>query len=415
MADAALPQEGAPGLTTLQVTLAAGGIYTAQSLVGGLGFMGIPAVLRDRGVPLEQIGLVSLLMIPWALKFLWSPWIERLRRPGNAAGRRSRGIILAGELLAAAALCAVGLLAEAPFWTIFCALLVLAVISATVDIACDAFLIEQIPKKDLGLGNTAQVGGGYLGLVFGSALFVYLAAVIGWAYAAGAMAVLLLVLSLPMALTPEPDVASAGRTNEPPSVLSALKRREIAFGILMTCVFEAGGRLVQVLSGPFLIDAGVPLGLLGLLNGSGGVAAGLAGTALGGLLVKKAGAERAIRFVLLIQAVILTMLTLAVFSDWVGPSGLVVLIIAKSAVMAATFVTLYSRLMTLVSPSQPGVDFTIFQCASALIAAVCGLGGGLLSGVAGYGASFLLATALAVLALLFQPAIERSLSRETLS
>lgn len=415
MSDAALPQESSPGLTTLQVTLAAGGIYTAQSLVGGLGFMGIPAILRDRGVPLEQIGLVSLLMVPWALKFLWSPWIERLRRPGNAAGRRSRGIILTGELLAALALGAVGLLAGAPFWMIFCALLVLAIISATVDIACDAFLIEQIQKKDLGLGNTAQVGGGYLGLVFGSGLFVYLVAVIGWAYAAGVMAVLLLVLSLPMALTPEPDVAGTGEAESRPSILAALKRREIVVGILMTCVFEASGRLVQVLSGPFLIDAGVPLGMLGLLNGSGGVAAGLAGTVLGGLLVKRVGAAKAIRSVLFAQAIILITLTAAVFSGWVGSATLVALIICKSAVMAATFVTLYSRLMMLVSPSQPGVDFTIFQCASALIAAACGLGGGFLSGAAGYGASFLLASGLAVLALLFRPAIERSLSRETLS
>lgn len=400
-------------LAPLRAAIAAGGIYTAQSLVGGMSFMGVPAVLRANGVPLEQIGLVSLIMLPWALKFLWSPWVERLRRPAGERRRRSRQIVLLGEALAAACLVAVGLVGEFGFAYVLAGLLALAVVSATVDIACDAFLIEQLSGRDRGIGNVAQVGGGYLGLIFGSGLFVVLASAQGWRVAVIAMAILLLLLALPMVLVREPDADEPARKDRVPGLLNAFMRPEIRLGMLMAFVFEVGGRLIQALAGPFLIDAGVSLGALGLLNGSGGVAAGLFGTALGGLLVHRRGAPKAVRHILVAQAAVLCLLAALTVSGRAGQELLIAVIVLEGAVMAAGFVTLYSRLMELVSPNQPGVDFTIFQCASAMIAAACGLGGGTLAGMAGYGVSFLTAASIAICAVGVFSAIESRLARSS--
>ncbi len=71
-------------LPTAQVIAAIGGICMAQSLVSGIAFQGVPALLRDSGAPLDQIGLAYLAFLPWALKFLWAPWIERYRLPGSS-------------------------------------------------------------------------------------------------------------------------------------------------------------------------------------------------------------------------------------------------------------------------------------------------------------------------------------------
>ena len=49
------------------------GIYLVQSLIGGFTFQGIPAALRASGASLEVVGMFSLIMVPWALKFLWAP------------------------------------------------------------------------------------------------------------------------------------------------------------------------------------------------------------------------------------------------------------------------------------------------------------------------------------------------------
>jgi len=372
-----------------RLLIAAGGIYTAQSLVGGLTFLGLPSVLRSEGVGLDRIGLVSLIMLVWALKFLWSPQVE-IFRLGRDGVRRSRSLILIGEAVVAVALVAFGLAGGAPFWGLLALLVLMAVASATVDIACDAFLIEQFPTERRGLANMAQVGGGYLGMIFGSGLFVVAYSMFGWITASLVLAGLVVLLNMPMAAIREPKADPMVRA-EAPGILNGLRRGEIRIGLVMVVVFELGGRLAQALAGPFLIDAGLSLATLGLLNGGGGVAAGLAGTAIGGLVADRSGAVRAMFLVACAHVVTLGLLALAIVFGIGNLSILVSLFVLESALMAASFVISYARLMELVSPSQPGVDFTLFQCASAVAAGLCGFGGAVIAARAGYAATFGLA------------------------
>lgn len=393
-----------------QSLIAAGGIYTAQSLVGGLTFLGVPAVLRAENVALDQIGLVSLAMLVWALKFLWATPVERWRM-GAGGARRSRSLILAGEAIVVAALAAFGLAAGADFSVILALLLVMAIASATVDIACDAFLIEQFPPERRGLANVAQVGGGYLGMIAGSGLFVAAYAQFGWAAASFLLAASVFVLCLPMFGVSEEKGLPVSQLSTP-SVLNGLKRRPILIGIVMAIIFELGGRLAQALSGPFLIDAGLGLAALGVLNGGGGVVAGLAGTAFGGLLSHRLGVRRAMFAVAGLQAAVLGGLALAILMQPQNLPLLVMLFVVEGAVMAAGFVTSYARLMALTSPAQPGIDFTLFQCASAIAAASCGIAGGVIAARTGYGVLFGLAAIAAFAAPFILILLERGLKKE---
>jgi MFS transporter (putative signal transducer) len=394
-----------------RLLLAAGGIYTAQSLVGGLTFLGVPAVLRAENVALDRIGLVSLAMLIWALKFLWAGPVERWRI-GIGGRRRSRVLILAGEAVVVLALLAFGLAGGTDFSVILGLLILMALASATVDIACDAFLIEQFPENRRGLANVAQVGGGYLGMIFGSGLFVAVYAAFGWLVASFVLAALVLLFSVPMAAVREVTVPTAPLTTA--GLLNAVRRPEIRIGILMAITFELGGRLAQALAGPFLVDAGLPLATLGLLNGGGGVAAGLAGTAAGGALAHRFGAVRAMLSVAGLHVLSLVALASAVLlaSDYLYL--LVSLFVIESAVMAAGFVTSYARLMSLASPKQPGVDFTLFQCASAIAAAICGMSGAMLAARAGYAPVFALAASLAAIVPPLLIHFERLLRKEVL-
>lgn len=369
-----------------RLLLAAGGIYTAQSLIGGLTFMGVPAVLRSRDVALDQLGLVSLAMLVWALKFLWAAPVERWRMGVNGV-RRSRPLILAGEAIVVVALIAFGLAGGAAFPVVLTLLIVMAVASATVDIACDAFLIEQFPAERRGLANVAQVGGGYLGMIAGSGLFVAAYARFGWMAASLLLAALVIILSLPMAGTRETTRQPIVRVSAP-GLFNGLKRRPVRIGIAMTIIFELGGRLAQALSGPFLIDAGLELTTLGLLNGAGGVAAGLAGTACGGWLSHRLGVGRAMFAAACLHTVTLSALALSIVFRAESLPLLVGLFVLESAVMAVCFVTSYARLMALASPAQPGIDFTLFQCASAIAATLCGIAGGVIAARTGYSVLF---------------------------
>jgi MFS transporter (putative signal transducer) len=78
--------------TNWAVVAAIGGVYLSQSMVSGLSYLAIPAALRASGMSLAGIGLFSLLLLPWVLKFLWAPAVERWRMP-TSRPLRSRHIV----------------------------------------------------------------------------------------------------------------------------------------------------------------------------------------------------------------------------------------------------------------------------------------------------------------------------------
>lgn len=375
-----------------KILAAIGGVYVAQSLVGGLTFMGIPAVLRTEGVPLETLGLVALLMLPWALKFLWAPWVERYRIRVDGT-RRSRQVVARGQVACALALAALALAGPGNIRMLFALLALVALASATVDIAVDAFAVEQLSAADRGWGNAAQVGGGYLGLVLGGGAFLALVPHAGWAVATATMAGAVLLLALPFLFGREPARAPAPRPHTP-SLSYALRRPQVRRGLLVTVLFEAGVRLVQMLAGPLLVDRGLDLSTLGLLNGAGAVGAGLLGTALGGMLVRRQGAQRALLMAAGGQVAALITLALAV-SMGADITILAALVVVKTLAMATGFVCLYALLMGWSSLKQAGVDFTVFQCADAAVAGLAGYGAALVAGRLGYGPALLAAAGIA--------------------
>ncbi|SUC82779.1 muropeptide transporter [Pannonibacter phragmitetus] len=385
--------QAASSLSLPRVLVAAGGIYTAQSTIGGLTFLGLPAALRASGMAMEHIGLLSLIMLIWAFKFLWAVPVERWRIRADG-GRRTGVTVLAGQLVAAAAVAGLGLFAGYGLPVMLVLLAIMAFASATIDTACDGFLIERVPEGRRGLGNMVQVGGGYFGMVLGGSLFVWIYARYGWTAAAGVMAGLVLLMSVPLVLLREPFIPARQRVKG--GLLAALRRRDMQAGLAMIVAFEAGGRFVQVLAGPYLVDAGLPLELVGTLTGAGSVAAGLAGTTGGGLAVQMLGAPRAMQLVALGQILVIGLLAFAAAMSPVSLTLLSALFVLQMAVMAAGFVVSYSRLMALASPDQPGADFSLVQSASALTGAVAGFSGGMLAGQFGFPVVFALAAALAL-------------------
>jgi MFS transporter (putative signal transducer) len=400
-ADAQAPVEAASGVGAAEdrlplhrVLFAITGIYLVQSLIGGFTFQGIPAALRSSGASLEVIGLFSLVIVPWALKFLLAPAIERYRLPFGAP-RRSRHIVAITQGIAAACILAIAFVGPQSAWLLLALLCALACTAATADIACDGYAIQQLTPKNRGWGNTAQVGGGYLGMVFGGGLFLVILGTYGWLAAGLAMTCLLVLFTVPFLATPEPrpDESDGVGKRHTPSLRFAFARREVRYGLLIAVIFELGVRLVQSMNTAFLIDRGFDLVDLGLLKGSGAVISGVAGTFLGGLAVRLWGARTCVIIAAALQAgALLTLFAATIIVA--SPLWLLgAITIAKSAVMAFGFVSLYSLLMGFSSLRQAGVDFTLFQCADALVAGLAGFGSGIIAQRLGYPVCFGLAAA----------------------
>ncbi|HFK7976705.1 TPA: MFS transporter [Klebsiella oxytoca] len=394
-------------LTTGRVIFAIAGIYVTQSLVSALSMQSLPALVRAAGGSLTLAGATTLFMLPWALKFIWAPWIERWRLPPDRPERRSRLLILRGQvglaviLTVAAATGAVGRTGGFPdtqIAALFALFLLAGTIAATIDIASDGFCVDQLSRAGYGWGNSVQVGGSYLGMMCGGGVFLILAAAFDWPVAMLIMAALILVLSVPLWRIAEPmRITSVPHV---PALGYALKRRQARLGLLLVLMLNTGMRFVLPLLAPLLLDQGLSMSALGALFSAGNIAAGIAGTLAGGVLMKYTSPGRALLAAYGLQGVVLLAIvtTLLLAPGHLRLPLLQGLIILQSISLACALVCLYATLMTLSSPLQAGVDFTLFQCTDAAIAILAGVVGGVIAQHFGYAACFMFGGAFTLLA-----------------
>ncbi|WP_271271075.1 MFS transporter [Aliamphritea hakodatensis] len=384
--DLATPELSLPLLLT---TLA--GVYTLQSVIGMFSLQGIPAVLRAEGVSTAQIGMLYLAMLPWALKFLWAPRVERFRHAGP--GLRNHGLLLMFPqwliALGMLGLLMTPLLSEVT--VLFCGLIVIAMISTVTDIAADGLAVDQLPDSKRSLGNVMQVGGAYLGTIIGSGLFIYISGTWGWQYGVGILIAVLMLLPGFFWLLVRRQGARPVVNGTSPSLLQVWRNPVMRKGILWVVVCQAGTRCVLAMLFPFMIDQGMQLADLGILAAGGGALASLGGVLLAGFLLQRISFLWMLAVFLVAEFFCYLGLYLLTTGWQPGAGSLAVMFVLVSAVSAGKFVALFSLMMDWSYGSQAGVDFTVLQSADMSVAIIFALLGGWL--VSGYGYNVLFAVA----------------------
>ena len=404
MPDGALSRHRFIPATTGGLLCVMAGVYTVQSAMGALMFQGMPTFMRANDAALDLIGLISLCMIPWALKFLWAPAVERWRT-GEAHIYRSRLIIFTGQAVMAALLFCLAFLSPADQTHLIFALFgLIAVIAATVDIAGDGYMIERLRRGAHGWANVVQIGGGYAGMIIGSGLFLVLTEYVGWLWSIAALASACLALSFPSAFAPRLGDTRPAKDDQRPALKNALGRREVRLGLTIILISQLGIRLTMVITGPLLIDAGVSPALLGMLMGTAGACFSLVAIFGTGFLIRRFGRHRILIAFLMAQVPIYGAFTVA-SSGALPVISVLALFLAKTAIMAGAFVALYTTITGWASRRQAGVDFSLFQCADAIISVFAGIAGGVIAEHLGYAACFGLATGCALFAVLSVPRI----------
>ncbi len=179
--------------------------------------------LHDAGLDKANIGLFALVGIPYTLKFLWAPLVDRLALPGLTGrfGRR-RAWALATQVALMAAL--VGMAGCDPVHMLPAlagmALLV-AVCSASQDIVIDAYRVESLDRPQFGAGSAVYVLGYRFGMLASGAGGLYLASVLSWPEVYTVMAALVAVGMVTILTAPEPDGEAAAATLADDEVLAA--------------------------------------------------------------------------------------------------------------------------------------------------------------------------------------------------
>lgn len=267
-----------------------GALYFSQGLPFGFFTQALPVLLREQGFSLEEIGLASLLAMPWALKFVWAPVVDRYSFA--RLGRRKSWIVplqlgSAGILLALATTAGTRSMA-----VLMGAVLLINLLAATQDIATDGLAVDLLAPSERGLANGLQVAGYRVGMIVGGGLLLILHDHLGDRGTFLSMAVLTGVATLPVIAAREPEHAHVGERT--PLHLHFLRRPGTGGILLLLVIYKAGEAFATGMLRPFLVDLGLGLSDIGWLLGTMGFPASLVGALLGGALVNRVGRRRAL-------------------------------------------------------------------------------------------------------------------------
>ncbi|CAB3728389.1 muropeptide transporter [Achromobacter animicus] len=259
------------------------------------------------GVPLQEIGFLTLVGTAYTIKFLWAPFVDRFAPP--LLGRR-RGWMLVTQLLLAVAIMAMGTLSPSSTLMALAVLAVLvAFLSATQDIAFDAYCTDVLRKDERGAGAAIRVMGYRLAMIASGGLALIMADQwIGWGNTYMVMGGLMLLCALATLWAPEPEhVARPPRTlreavNEP--LREFFMRRGAMEVLLLIVLYKLGDAFAGALSTTFLIrGAGFTPTEVGTVNKVLGLAATIIGALAGGSLMARWGLYRSLMAFGLLQAV----------------------------------------------------------------------------------------------------------------
>jgi len=255
----------------------------------------LQAWLADAKVDIRTIGIFSLAGLPYVLKFLWAPLLDRYLPP--LLGRR-RGWILIYQFALAIAIGVMGMSSpdKAPYLLGMIALLV-AFLSASQDIVIDAYRVDLIPPDERALAAAASAFGYRTAAMFAGAVIVLMAAQLGWRTAYGLVAVVMAVTMLATAWSPEPDMP--GRP--PPTLADAvvnpmrdLLLQPAAWGLLLlVLLYKVGDAFALSLYSAFMIKGvGFSLAELSIAGKVNMTISTMLGAAFGGWIYLRWGLYR---------------------------------------------------------------------------------------------------------------------------
>jgi MFS family permease len=373
-------------------------LYLSQGLPFGFFTQALPVLLRQRHASLPEIGLANLLALPWVLKFLWAPLVDR--REHGRFGRR-RGFILPIQ----GATCLV-LLALATFdparsmAPVLVAVFVTNLLAATQDIATDALAVDLLGPGERGMGNGLQVAAYRVGMMVGGGALLVVFDGVGWAGSFSIMAGILAVATLPIAAWREPVAAPRPRESVDWAALGVWwTRTDTAAWLLLLAVYKLGDALASAMVRPMLVDAGLGLADVGWLLGTVGSGMGLLGAMLGGWGAQALGRRRALLLFGLLQALAVAGYAYGALRPTLPVLQL--LCAAEHLTGGMATVALFTAMMDTCRSERAATDYTLQAC---VVVAATGLAAALSGFVAeplGYAAHFVLSAAICLLGVAF--------------
>lgn len=374
-------------------------LYIAQTIPMSFFSTVIPVMMRQENFSLSAIGLLQLIKLPWILKFLWSPLVDRHTVTANDYKRW----IFSSELIYAFLIFGVAFLNFHTDFYIIVALIILSFIaSATQDIATDALAVLSFSKQDKSLANSMQSMGSFGGSMIGGGVLLLLFKQIGWNELLPYVTLFVIVALLPLAF-------NSGITIQPKQTHERAKKADVLYFFLRKKIWKQIGFLFLYYSGligtlamlkPYLVDLGYSMKEIGIMSGMAGTFVGFLSSFAGGMIVRRIGRFRSrILFAVFILCATLYFIVLS----YTVPTTLLLYIgifLLWGSYGMATIVV-YTTAMDCVRPGREGTDFTIQTVITHLSGMLIAITSGKLADHWGYHGLFFFEAGLAVLSLVY--------------
>jgi PAT family beta-lactamase induction signal transducer AmpG len=302
----------------------------------GLGFSsGLPIMLvfsslslwmMELGISLRTIGVASTVLVPYKLKFLWAPLVDRISFP--LFGLR-RGWLLVTQVALMVTIIGLGMsdpgmdLWNSVFWAT-----ALAFSSATHDIVVDGYRVELLEPEEQGAGSAVAVLGYRIAMIVSGAGALYFAHFfgrlgglctsyadytdpLGWNIAYIIMAGFMIIGMIATLMATEPPDTTEGRARRATErwghflwrsflegairpYMDMLRRRGSLLFITFIMLFTLGESLLGTMTNPFMREMGFSKLEIANVVKTFGTIATIMGIFVGGSLVRNVGVIRAL-------------------------------------------------------------------------------------------------------------------------
>ncbi len=257
-------------------------------------------------VNLATIGFFSLVTLPYSLKFVWAPLMDRYVPP--FLGRR-RGWVLITQVLLLLTIAAMSLHdPRTGLKMLAINAIAIAFFSASQDISLDAYRTDVLETREMGAGAAVFVMGYRIAMITTGALAFFLADRIAWPTVYVVLSLLLIVGIVTTFVAPEPVLSDA-----PPRTLAEavvlpfadfFQRAGVLRALLVLLfivLYKYSDSLAGSMTTPFLLKAGFSQSEVGAVFLGVGVIATIAGVVVAGVTIGKFGINRSLWMFVIFQ------------------------------------------------------------------------------------------------------------------
>ncbi|ADV44712.1 MFS transporter [Bacteroides helcogenes] len=374
-------------------------LYIAQAIPMSFFSTSLQVLMRQADYSLSTIALLQAVKIPWILKCLWSPLVDRQ----CIAVKDYKRCIIISEIVYALMILLVGLLSlESDFHLILALIFFSLVASATQDIATDALAVLSFREHDKSLVNSMQSMGSFGGTLIGAGLLLLVLQHYGWHIVIPCLCIFVLLAIIPLIFNTKIKIVPkerAQRARLTDFVWFFTRRsiwRQIGF---LTLYYSSIIGILSVLR-PYLVDLGYSMKEIGMMSGIIGTTAAFFTSFIAGFIVRHIGRYKA-RITFAVFILLTTLYFMGI--SWGHPSTLALyigIVLLWSSYGMATIIV-YTTAMDCVRPGREGTDFTIQTVLTHLSGLLIALLSGIIADKAGYHGLFLSETVLASISLIY--------------